>query len=88
LGKKCDSYVKRKEALEQNLQRIFALVMGQCTENMRSQLLDLSTFDDIDKNLDGLKHLNAIRGIVYQFQSQKYLPHAIHESVRRFYTLQ
>ena len=55
---------------------------------MRSQLLGLSTFDDIDKNLDGLKLLNVVKGIVYQFQSHKYLPHAIHASVRQFYMLQ
>ena len=34
--KKSDSYSKREEALEQTLQQLFSLVMGQCTENMRS----------------------------------------------------
>jgi hypothetical protein len=29
--KKCDSYAKREEALEQNLQRLYALILGQCT---------------------------------------------------------
>ena len=62
--------------------------MGQYTDNMRLQLLGLSTFDDIDKNLDGLKLLNVVKGIVYQFQSHKYLPHAIHELARQFYMLQ
>ena len=86
--KKCVSSAKHKEALEQNLQQLFALVMGQYTENMRLQLLGLSTFDDIDKNLDGLKLLNVVTGIVYQFQSHKYIPHAIHEPARQFYMLQ
>jgi hypothetical protein len=48
----------------------------------------LPTYEDIDEKLDGLQLLLAIKGIVYMFQSQKYLPHAIHESVHRFYLLQ
>ena len=86
--KKCDSYAKREEALEQNIQRLYALVKGQCTESMIAALKGLSTYEDIDEKLDGLRLLLAIKSIVYMFQSQKSLPHAIHESVRRFYFLQ
>ena len=79
--KKFGSYAKCKEALEQNLQ-------GQCTEIMHASLKSLPTYEDIDEKLDGLQLLLAIKGIVYMFQSQKYLPHAIHESVCYFYLLQ
>ena len=86
--KKCDSYAKREEALEQNIQRLHALVMGQCTDNMRAALLGVPDIEDINEKLDGLRLLKAIKGIVYVFHTQKYLPHAVHESVRRFYCLQ
>jgi len=86
--KKCDSYAKREEALEQNIQRLYAIVKGQCTESMLAALKGLPTYEDIDEKLVGLQLLLAIKSIVYMFQSQKYLPHAIHESVRRFYLLQ
>ena len=86
--KKCDSFAKREEALEQNIQRLHALVMGQCTENMCAALLSVPGIEDIDEKLDGLRLLKAIKGIVYVFHTQKYLPHAIHESLRRFYCLQ
>ena len=55
---------------------------------MLAALKGLSTYEDIDEKLDGLQLLLAIKGIVYMFQSQKYLPHAIHESVCLFYLLQ
>jgi len=76
------------ETLEQNLQWLYAIVKGHCTESMLAALKGLPTYEDIDEKLDGLQLLLAIKGIVYMFQSQKYLPHAIHESVHRFYLLQ
>ena len=34
---------------------------------------------------DGLSLLKAIKDMAYNFQSQKYLPHSLHESNRRIY---
>ena len=85
--KKCDSYAKREEALEQNMQRLYTLVMGQCTEYMRSVLHRLPSFQEIDETLDGLRLLKVMKGLVDIPHHQKHLPHAIHESLQRFYSL-
>ena len=83
-----NAYHKRQVALAENIRRLFSLVIGQCTEVMRAKLKGLDTFEDIDTRADGLDLLMAIKGIVYQFNSQKYLCHAVHEAFRRLYVLQ
>ena len=83
-----NAYHKRKVALAENIRRLFSLAIGQCTETLRAKLKGLDTFEDIDTRADGLDLLLAIKGIVYQFNSQKYLCHAVHESLQRLYTLQ
>ena len=55
---------------------------------MHQKLEATSIFKDLSANLDGLGLLIAIKDLVYNFQSQKYLPQALHESARRFYFCQ
>jgi hypothetical protein len=83
--KEVDEYVKRKTYLEDNMKTVHSLVWGQCTDVMRQKLESLDTFDTITANGDGLALLKAIKDPLYNFQSQKYLPRALHESKRQFY---
>jgi hypothetical protein len=83
--KEVDKYVKRKTYLEDNMKTVYSLVWGQYTDVTRQNLESLDTFDAITANGDGLALLKAIKDLVYNFQNQKYLPHALHESKRRFY---
>jgi hypothetical protein len=83
--KEVDEYVKRKTYLEDNMKTVYSLVWGQCTDVMRQRIEALDTYETISINADGLGLLKAIKDLVYNFQSQKYLPHALHESKRRFY---
>jgi hypothetical protein len=55
---------------------------------MRQKIELLDTFDQMSLTGDGIGLLKAIKDIVFNFQSQKYLPHALHESTRRFYLCQ
>jgi hypothetical protein len=72
--KKLDEFVKRENCLEQNLQTIYSLVWGQCTEAMRQRVEGLDTYREIKATGDGLPLLLAIKDLVFNFQSQKYLP--------------
>jgi hypothetical protein len=83
--KEIDEYVKRKTQLADNMQTVYSLVWGQCTDVMRQKVEALSVYKTLTTNGDGLMLLKAIKGLVYNFQSQKYLSHALHESKRRFY---
>ena len=83
--KRVDEYVKRTTYMTENIKSIFSLVWGQCTDIMRQKVEALSNFADMSSKGDGIELLKAIKNITHNFQSQKYLPHAIHEAKRRIY---
>jgi hypothetical protein len=43
------------------------------------------TYNKMSEEADSMKLLKEIRALVYNFQSQKYAPQALHEGKRRFY---
>ena len=71
--------------MTENIKSIFSLVWGQCTDITRQKVEALSDFADMSSKGDGIQLLKAIKNITHNFQSQKYLPHAIHEAKRRIY---
>ena len=83
--KQVDEYVKRETYMHENIKTLYSLVWGQCSDIMRQKVEASDNFDSICASGDGLKLLKAIKGIAFHFQSQKYLPHSLYESKRRFY---
>jgi hypothetical protein len=53
---------------------------------MRQKVESGSSYSIISGNHDGLALLVSIKEIVYQFQSSKFVMHAVHDATRRFYT--
>ena len=84
--KTVDQFVKKTDTLAENMKTLYSLVWGQCTDIMRQRVEALDNFDAMSSAGDSLALLKAIKGIAFNFQSQKYLPHSLHESKRRFYT--
>jgi hypothetical protein len=85
--KEVDEHVKRKMYLQENTKTLYSLVWGQCTDVVRARLEAIDTHKDMSEKADSIKLLKEIRALVYNFQSQKYGPHALHEGKRRFYLL-
>jgi hypothetical protein len=84
--KEIDKYVKRKTCLADNMQLVYSLVWGQCTDIMGQKVEALTIYETLTTSGgDGLALLKAIKDMVYNFQSRKYLPHALHKSKQRFY---
>jgi hypothetical protein len=79
--------VKRKGYLSENLRSAYSLIWGQCTEALRSKLRAKTEFETIAQHFDCVELLKLIKDTVFKFSSQKYKPHALHEAIRRFYTL-
>ena len=52
---------------------------------MRQKLEAHSMFTGVSSMGDGLGLIKAIKSIAFQFQSQKYRLHALHESLKRYY---
>jgi hypothetical protein len=85
--KEVDKYVKRKMYLQENLKTLYSLVLGQCTDVVLAKLEARDTYNEMSEEADSIKLLKEIRALVYNFQSQKYAPQALHEGKRRFYLL-
>ncbi len=82
---KCEHIAKREVAMDDNIKTLYSIVWGQCTDIMRQKLEGLDGFGAMSATGSGIDLLKAIKDIAFNFQSQKYLPHALHESKRRFY---
>jgi hypothetical protein len=52
---------------------------------MVSKLKYLDDFKEIERALDVIKLMKAIKGISYQFDGQTYEDDALHQAVKRFY---
>ena len=77
--------MRRETHLDKNVKTVYSLVWGQCTDIMRAKIESLDNYVDMSGNSIGLDLLQGIKSIVYNFQSQKFLPHALHDAKRKFY---
>jgi hypothetical protein len=83
--KTVDEHVQRLAQLNSNIQILYSLVWGQCSNIVRQKVEATKDFKDIANSGDGLKLLNTLKGISFHFQSQKYLAHAIDKALKRYY---
>jgi hypothetical protein len=52
---------------------------------MKSKLKGLVDYDSLADTFDVVPLIKAIKGLTYQFESQRYHWQALHKAVRRFY---
>jgi hypothetical protein len=84
-GKDIDAYIKRREYLRQNVNAIYALAWGQCSDVMRQRLEALTTFQSLNDTGDGVRLFVQIKSIAFNFSTQKFTSQALMEAKQRFY---
>ena len=67
LNRKIDIYVKRDDIFEENLQKAYSLIHGQCTELLKSKLKTNENLETVSSQYDMLGLLEAIKTIIYKF---------------------
>ena len=80
-------YVKQHSRLHKNIKRLWALVWGQCSDNICTRLQSLETYEDMLAASDGLQLLIAIKDLMFNVQEQKYVPLSIHLAKEQFFLL-
>jgi hypothetical protein len=80
-------FSKRILKYEENLRSAYSLIWGQCTDALREKIKANTGYVIISNNYQTIELMKSIRDCVYKFESQKYGPHGLHESIRRFYML-
>ena len=71
---KIDAYIKRQTILDDNIQKAYSLVLGQCTELLQSKLKQNANWQAISVAQDVIRLLAQIKTICYKFEEQKFLP--------------
>ena len=85
---KIDLYVKRDGILDENLQKAYSLIFGQCTELLNRKLKSSVNWDAMSSTYDMFALLEAIKTIIYRFEDQKYFPLSLHNAKTNFYNFQ
>ena len=67
LNRKIDIYVKCDGILDENLQKAYSLIHGQCTELLKSKLKTSANWETVSSQYDMLGLLEAIKTIIYKF---------------------
>ena len=71
--KEVDKYVKQRGFFRENMKSVSALILGQCTDLIRSKLSRNEKFDKIDEDSRPLDLLSFIKkAISFNWQSKKF----------------
>jgi hypothetical protein len=81
------AYVARKATLEENLQKAYALIWGQCSDALRAKLEGAPTHRQVASDKDSIALLKSIRASMFMSHAQRYEPLAILEGMERFIRL-
>ena len=84
---KIDAYIKRDAVLDDNIQKAYSLVLGQCTDLLQSKLKQQNAWAAIALAQDVIELIKLIKSITFKFEDQKFLPLALHQAKANVYNL-
>lgn len=80
-------YIKRKSMLDDNVQKAYSLVIGQCTDLLQSKLKQQANWTTLSQEQDAIALISLIKTITFRFEDQKFLPLALYQSKANLYSL-
>jgi len=80
-----EAIVKRENTLEENIGKLYSVIMGQCTELIKEKIKQTSGYIVISEAQDGLAALQLIRKISLNFEDFKYLPLATVQVKKQYF---
>ena len=83
--KKLDALVKHEEILDLNIQSLYLLVLGQCTNLLQTKLKQQATWETIKQDQDGIALLGLIKTVIHHFKDQKFLLLALYNMKLNLY---
>jgi hypothetical protein len=79
-------YYFKKERYEEHKAKIFVIVKGQCTLNMKNKVESLHGYDSIEAD-DVIKLLNGLKELTFKTHEMQYGYWRICQTVRRVLTM-
>ena len=80
-----DAYIKRRAILDDNVQKAYSLILGQCTDLLQSKLKQQRQWLLTSLDQDAIALLALIKAITFKFEDQKFLPLALHQAKTSLY---
>ena len=84
---KISAYIKRDELLEDNIQKAYSLILGQCTDLLQSKMKQQTSWAVISAAQDAIELIKLIKSITFKFEDQKFLPLALYQAKANLYNL-
>ena len=72
-NKDVNEFVKRRNTLTDNVQKLHLIVWGQCSKPMRVQLIRLKEFKSIDDKKDTVSLLMEVKAVSYEYKGHRNL---------------
>jgi len=85
--KKIKKISKKEMILEENMKTLYSIIWGQVSDVLKHRIQALENFKEMNSAADSLALLAAIQNEAFNFQSQKDQAQALHEAIRRFYSI-
>jgi len=82
-----DAYIKRKGILDDNIQKAYSLILGQCTDLLQSKMKQQATWAQVSVDQDAIALIVMIKSITFRFEDQKYLPLALYMAKSNLYNM-
>jgi hypothetical protein len=82
-----DQYIRQEAMLQENMQRAYSLVLGQCSKLLRAKLKQSSDWAQVSSAFDVLGLTKLIKSIVFKFDDQKFLPVSLYQAKQNFCSL-
>jgi hypothetical protein len=80
-------YYFKEERYEERIAKIFVIVKGQCTLNMKNKVESLQGYDLIEAKDDVIKLLNGLKELTFETHKVQYGYWMICQTVRRVLTM-
>ena len=87
LEKEINIYMKRRSRMHENVQKSYPVVLGQCTDLLKSKPKQRNEWNAASTTYDVLILIRIIRTITFKIDEQKYLMLAIHQAKANFYNI-
>ena len=78
-------YVMRKNRYQENKEKLYSVIRGQCSDAMQSKLQSKSRFAEMDEERDCLKLLNEIKAVMFNFETQQYPDMSMHLACQKYF---
>ena len=80
-------YVNWRNRYQENKEKLYEIIWGQCSDSMQSKLQSRNNFNHIDEKRDCLELLREIKGMMFNFESQQNSIFSMHLACQKYFNM-